>query len=60
MPFDQRKINDIKCIIDVKLQNDVHQNYTVNVHDVAINHLRYGMSDGEEGLWSDHFDTWYA
>ncbi len=49
-------MNDFKCIIDAKIQNDVHQNYSVNVHDVvkAINHLKYGKSDGEEGLWSDH------
>ncbi len=57
MPYDQSEINDIKCIIDPKLQNAVHQNYSVNVHDVvkAINHLKYGKCDGgEEGLWSDH------
>ncbi len=54
--YDQSEINDIKCIIDAKLQNDVHQNYSVNVHDVvkAINHLKYGKCDREEGLWSDH------
>ncbi len=56
VPYDQSEINDIKYIIDAKLQNDVHQNYSVNVHDVvkATNHLKYGKSDGEEGLWSDH------
>ncbi len=46
---------NFKCIIDAKLQND-HQNYSVNVHDVvkAINHLKYGKSDGKECLWSNH------
>ncbi len=50
VPYDQSEINDIKCIIDAKLQNDVNPNYSVNVHDVvkAINHLKYGKSDGEE------------
>ncbi len=26
------------------------------MHDIvkAINHLKYGKSDGEKGLWSDH------
>ncbi len=54
--YDQSEINDIKCIIYAKLQNDVQQNYSVNVYDVvkAISHLKYGTSDGEEGLWSDH------
>ncbi len=54
--YDQSEINDIKCMIDAKLQNDVHPNYSVNVHDVvkAIHHLKYRKSDGEEGLWSDH------
>ncbi len=48
VPYDQSDINDIKCIRDAKLQNDVHQNYSVNVRDVdtAINHLKYGKSDG--------------
>ncbi len=32
VPYDQSDINDIKCIIDAELQNDVHQNYSVNVH----------------------------
>ncbi len=41
VPYDQCEINDIKCKIDFKLQNDVHQNDSVNVHDVvkAIHHL---------------------
>ncbi len=54
--YDQSEINYIKYIIDAKLQNDVHQNYSVNVHDVVkvINHLKYGTSDEKEGLWSDH------
>ncbi len=44
VPYAQSEINDIKCIIDAKLQNDVHQNYSVNVHDVVkvIHHLKYG------------------
>ncbi len=48
MSYDQSEMNDIKCIVDVKLQDDVHQNYSVNVHDVvkAINHLKYGKPDG--------------
>ncbi len=56
VPYDQSEINDIKCTIDAKLQNHLHQNYSINVHDVgkAINHLKYGKSDGEEDLWSDH------
>ncbi len=56
MSYDQSEINYIKCIIDGKLQNYVHQNYSINVHYVvkAINYPKYGKSDGEEGLWSDH------
>ncbi len=46
---------------NAKLQNNVHQNYSVNLHDVvrAINDLKNGLSDGEDSLWSDNliYDT---
>ncbi len=35
VPYGQSEINDIKCIIDAKLQNDVHQNYSGNANHVV-------------------------
>ncbi len=56
VPYDANLFQKIKDKINQKVLNKICCNFYVTVQDVvnAVQHLKLGMSGGEEGLYSDH------
>ncbi len=56
VPYDEVEMNHIKDKIQKYIQQDKDKVYDINVDDVkkAVNHLKLGKGDGEEGIFSDY------